>query len=312
MTTTPGAEVGAGAHRRAAGNDPHLVSIRSGAGGKVSLSRKRERTRVRAIATIRPSRKPSRIPFFTQRVDASSRPAPARPRARARSRGPRGSASNAAAGVVAQRLGGQANGSLDPLGERASTVASRRACRARPGRRAAPRASRPCGGQRGKPEALLAEPEQGQRGLHRDRVRLHEVQVHEVEQPVVDAPRLREVAARAAARRGRASGPGIWFAATEMTPSRAEGHHGQGERVVAREHLEARRPVAQDLHHLAEVARGLLHRRRCSGARPGAAGWPRRCCSRCGRARCRSRPAPGSRRRWPLKWRKKPSGVGLL
>ena len=80
------------------------------------------------------------------------------------------------------------------------------------------------------------------------------------------AARLREVAARPRRRTSSCIGPGIWFAATEMTPSAAERHHGQGEGVVAREDLEARRPVAQDLHDLAEASRGFLHRRRCSGA----------------------------------------------
>ena len=80
-----------------------------------------------------------------------------------------------------------------------------------------------------------------------------------MQQPVVDLPRRRQVAARA--RGGQVVHlPRHLVGAHRDHALAAERHQRERERVVPGEHLEARGPVVEDVHDLAEIARRLLDR----------------------------------------------------
>ena len=250
-----------------------------------------------SVSTTRPRRKPSRMPFLTQPLTRQPSGAGLRRAHLARSPARRSSSSKTRARLVAQRLGGQrvvAPRSARGRSSRTLTTAAR--ARRSAARRASRVASR--GRAHGQAEALLAQAHQGQRRLHRDGVRLHEVQVHEAQQPVVDAARLREVAARAGRRQvvHRARAPG--WRTTEITPSPPRAMKASVKASSPESTSKPVGPVAQDLHHLGQVARGLLHRRDVAVRGQAQLRLGVDVAARAARARCRPRRARSPRRRW--------------
>ena len=175
----------------------------------MSLSRKREGPGVGGSSTIAAEAEAEEDPLLDPGVDPPTVGAGLGGADRAPTRGRRG-ARRRRARASSPRASRGASANSASIRSASSRGRSRGDPSAGGAARAGPRASRSLGGRaQGQAEALLAEAEEGQRGLHRDRVRLHEVQVHEVAAAGCGCARASdEVAARRRPRRGRAWGRG--------------------------------------------------------------------------------------------------------